>query len=147
MYKNFLSLDIFLEIGFFIRRNSKLGLKHIQSTWKDTSITINANVDALIAESVAMPVSTNYLIEVSVDLSPVSENANGSTTYILFSVKNGSSVISADQAFPLDYHGIRKSLFFVYWLSSGTKLGLWVQTDKKRVSRNYLFRIYRLFTA
>lgn len=94
-----------------------------------------------------MPATDYYLIEASIDLLAVSENVNGSTTYILFSVKNGSSVISADQAFPLDYHGVRKSLFFVYRLASGTKLELWVQTDKKRVSRNYLFRIYRLFTA
>lgn len=127
--------------------NSKLGLKHIQSTWKDTSITINANVDALIAESVAMPASTNYLIEVSVDLSPVSENANGSTTYMALIVNDASGTISMDQAFPLDYHGIRKSLFFVYWLPSGTKLRLLVRSEKKRVARSYLIRIYRLFAA
>ena len=147
MCKNFLSLEKYLEIGFFICENSKLGVKSIQEIWGNASITLNNTVDTRIAESTAMPAGTYYLIEASVDLLPVSENANGSTTYILFSVKNGSSVISADQAFPLDYHGIRKSLFFMYWLPSGTKLGLWVQTDKKRVSRNYLFRIYRLFTA
>ena len=147
MCKNFLSLEKYLEIGFFICENSKLKVKSIQGIWGNTSITINATVDTRIAESVAMPATDCYLIEASVELYPVSENANGSTTYILFSVKNGSSVISTDQAFPLDYHGIRKSLFFMYWLPSGAKLGLWVQTDKKRVSSHYLFRIYRLFTA
>ena len=147
MCKNFLSLEDSLEIGFFICRNSKLGVKAIQEIWGNTSITINATVDTRIAESVAMPAGDFYIIEVSVDLLAVSENANGSTTYIVLRVKNGSSVISTDQAFPLDYHGIQKSYFFGYWLSSGTKLGLWVQTDKKRVASHYLFRIYRLFKA
>ena len=147
MCKNFLSLDISLEIGFFIRRNSKLGVTTVQEIWADASITVNNHSNTLIAKSVAMPAGDYYLVEVSVQLLAVSENADGTTTYISLSVRDGSKLISVDRSFPLDYHNVQKSLFFMYWLSSGTKLELWVQTDKKRVSSNYLFRIYRLFTA
>ena len=147
MCKNFLSLEKYLEIGIFICENSKLGVKTVQEIWADASITVNNHTNTQIAKSVAMPASDYYLVEVSVKLLPVSENADGSTTYILLSVRDGSKLISVDQSFPLDYHNAQKSLFFMYWFSSGTKLELWVQTDKKRVSSGYLFRIYRLFTA
>ena len=86
MCKNFLSLDISLEIGFFIRRNSKLKVKTIYEIWGDTSITLNATINTVIAESVTISEADYYLVEVSVKLLPVSENADGSTTYILYAL-------------------------------------------------------------
>ena len=147
MCKNFLSLDISLEIGFFICENSKLGVTTVQEIWVNESTTVNAHSNTQIAKSVAMPASDYYLMEVSVKLLPVSENADGTTTYIYLSVRDGSKLLSVDRSFPLDYHNVQKSLFFMYWLPSGTKLELWVQTDKKRDSSGYLIRIFRLFTA